>query len=84
MRLLTESAIPRFAKNAGSTVGKMSIDPSAPPPLYTNPNQRRGGKQCAETTHAARPLLREMAMASSVVCNQHPVRVLSTITAYGK
>ena len=84
MRLLTESAIPRFAKNAGSTVGKMSIDPSAPPPLQTNHSQHKGRKYQVNKTDAARPLLREMAMASSVACNQYRVAALSTRPAYGK
>ena len=84
MRLLTESAIPRFAKNAGSTVGKMSIDPSAPPPLYTDYNQRQGRKRQVDKTDAARPLLREMAIASSVVYNQYPVEALSKKFTYGK
>ena len=33
IRLLTLSSIPSFAWKFGSTVGKRSIDPSAPPPL---------------------------------------------------
>ena len=33
MRLLTESSIPLLAAKSGSTVGKRSIEPSAPPPL---------------------------------------------------
>lgn len=41
IRLLTLSLIPRLASKAGSTVGKRSIDPSAPPPLCVMFSQRK-------------------------------------------
>ena len=81
IKLLTESAIPRFAKNAGSTVGKMSIEPSAPPPLRakTTVSAKPIVRSIIiihsfEGTHAEGPLLREMAMASSGyndICGQY-------------
>ncbi len=38
IRLLTLSSIPLLAEKLGSTVGKRSIEPSAPPPLYRSNN----------------------------------------------
>ena len=64
IKLLTLSEIPRLAKKAGSTVGKMSMEPSAPPPLKTMlsamqpPNHTR--------TYLSLPWLWGMAIASSV------------------
>ena len=68
MRLLTLSSIPAFSERPGSTVGKMSIEPSAPPPLkVVSISDGALDGADSESTYALGPLLREIATASSTV-----------------